>query len=350
MTSILAQLEPYLRSGQRACGIDLQRTHQPDVNLDELAGDALDFSHSDLNGALFERVHFANCRLCSVQMADSNWTGASLRACVLDGARAAGARFDGARLEDSSAKGIDLCGASLQNAHLSETSFERAMLRGAVLDGASGEGVVFRGADLAGAGLRGARFNDADFRGCDLRGADLSGGCFQYADFRGALLDDARLAGADLLGAQFDPEPAASQASSKADPDQASAAYGVMETLLRDLARQLEGGQAAPSALLAGLMKQAGLSAAHEQAPDQAAMLRQLLDGLRELQAPAVDPAEQVRRCQSLLEQVLPQLRESLGAADWQVLTGLLSQLQDQAASAAAEGVARPGGPSGARN
>lgn len=265
--------------------------------------------------------------------AGANHAGAVLRGQVLDGVRAAHACFDGVRLEDSSARGADFSDARFRDAHLSETTFERALLCRAVFDGAQGEGTVFRGADLSAASFQGARLGDADFRGCDLRGANFSGGRFHHADFRGAMLDGALFEGADCGGALFDAQsgpPPTSQPAS-AGPDDVPAAWGAVEALMQALAARLDGRPATPSDLLAGLLQKAGLSGSVEHAPDQAAQLRELLAGLRGLRAPAGDPAEQVRRFQGLLERIAPQVKDQLGADDWQVLSDLIAQLPPQA-------------------
>ncbi|MBE0625490.1 MAG: pentapeptide repeat-containing protein [Burkholderiales bacterium] len=217
----LSQLRLFIANRLRAHDIDLHEAQLAAANLCGLSADRLDLSWANLRGATLRDARLGDCLLRGAWLEDSDWSGATLRVCVLDDARVAGACFDSARIEDSSAKGADLTGASLRGTKLTETSFERAVLRGAVFDDAEGEGVEFRGADLAGASLIGVRLDEADFRGANLQGADLSRGRFHSADFRGAILEGSRFDDADCAGARCDegagPRPnSASNADAKA--------------------------------------------------------------------------------------------------------------------------------------
>lgn len=190
--------------GERTSDLDLKGVELIGEELSGLNGDRLDLQEADLQRARFCGARLGSCHLQHSHMEESDWSNATARMCLLDGALAIGARFDGARLEDSSARGADFTRASLRGARLTETSFERAVLCEANLEEAEGDGVEFRGADLSGARLTGAKLDEADFRGANLTKADLSNGRFRDADFRGAILDDAVFAGADLEGALFD--------------------------------------------------------------------------------------------------------------------------------------------------
>lgn len=199
-----AQLKLLIEKRERARDLDLHDADLADSDLSNLSADGLNLRAAVLRRTKLEEARLGSCCFEKTNCEESDWSGATLRMCVLDGAQAAGARFDDARIEDSSAKGADLTGASLRGSRLSETSFERSVLREAVLDDAEGDGVQFRGADLSRARLTGARLYDADFRGADLREADLSRGRFHDADFRGAILDDVKWTDADVRGALFD--------------------------------------------------------------------------------------------------------------------------------------------------
>lgn len=219
-----------IAKGGRVRNLDLRGAELAGADLSRLSADELDLGAADLSLAKVRESRFGNCRFERVNIERADWSGATLRMCVLDGAQGSGSRFDGARIEDSSAKAADLTGASLRAAKLTETSFERAVLREAVFDDAEGEAVQFRGADLAGASLIGARLDEADFRGADLQGADLSRGRFRGADFRGTILEGTRFDGADCAGARFDegagPRPgAASDAGAKS-----SVSFGAFES------------------------------------------------------------------------------------------------------------------------
>jgi hypothetical protein len=141
-------------------------------------------------------------------------------------------------------------------------------------------------------------------------------------------LEGANFDSADCTGAYFDKE----EESSRPDVSGESAGMGgeslqELDVMLQGLARQLETGDAPQSEFIAQLMKQAGAQPG-EIAPEQAAMLRQLLDNLRKLETPTDAPEEVVKRCQELLHGVLPQLRGVLAEGDWEALSRLLSRVQ----------------------
>jgi hypothetical protein len=209
------------------------------------------------------------------RLEDADLTDATLRMCVLDGARAMDACLAGARLEDGSARGADLSRADLRGAHLSETSLARAVLRDADLSGVEGDGVELRGADLRGAKLAGARLADADLRGADLRGADLSGGHFQDADFRGALVEGARFDDADVTGAAFDDGAAPGAGAPVPEPSTdggpfAPAVTGELREQLAAFARSMGVSGGAGADLVVGLEKAlAALQAAPDDPPPE---------------------------------------------------------------------------------
>ena len=240
-----SQLTSILEGGSRAHDLDLRSADLAAAELSSLAADRLDLRAADLCGAKLCAARLVNCRLEAAKLEDSDWSGATLRQCVLDAARGAGARFDNARLEDSSAKGADLSRASLRGARLTETTLTRAILREAVLDGAEGDGVEFRGADLSGATLHGVLLDEADFRGADLTGADLSGGRFHSADFRGAVLDGTRFEEADCDGARFDD----GEVPGPAPPERDDAEARFDAAALRDAFAALQGALAAEGAV-----------------------------------------------------------------------------------------------------
>jgi uncharacterized protein YjbI with pentapeptide repeats len=204
MTPATFQLTALIRRRARAVDLDFHGADLAGADLTGLGADRLNLTGADVRGAKLADARLRDCRLDQALADDSDWSGATLRLCVLDRLHGAGARFDRARIEDSTAVGADLSRASLRGTHLTETSFARGVLIEAVLDDAEGDGVEFRGADLGRATLAGARFDQGDFRGADLRGADLTRGRFRGADFRGALLAGARFEGADCRGAAFD--------------------------------------------------------------------------------------------------------------------------------------------------
>jgi uncharacterized protein YjbI with pentapeptide repeats len=200
------ELQQMIADNKRAQYLDLTNANFTDADLSDFSADRLQLQEANLRRVRLGGSRLGSCYLQRAHLEESDWSDATIRMCVFDGASAVEARFDGARLEDSSAKGANWTRASLRNARLTETSFDRTLLCEARLDRAEGDGVSFRGADLRGACLNGAKLDEADFRGADLRGADLSNGRFHAADFRGALLDDALFTNADLAGALFDKE------------------------------------------------------------------------------------------------------------------------------------------------
>lgn len=198
------ELNQLIEIGERASDLDLTGMELIGEDLSGLSADRLHLQEAELRRVRLCEARLGSCHFQHAHLEESDWSNATIRMCVFDGAFASGARFDGAYLEDSSARGADLTRASLRGTRLTETCFDRAVLCEARLDEAQGDGVEFRGADLRGAWLIGANLNEADFRGADLRRADLSKGLFRAADFRGAILDGAVFAGADLDGALFD--------------------------------------------------------------------------------------------------------------------------------------------------
>jgi uncharacterized protein YjbI with pentapeptide repeats len=228
----------FARNRERAHDLDLHGFTLADVDLSSLSADRLDLRAVDLRRAKLCAARLGDCRLEEAKFGDADWSGATLRMCVLDGAQGVGACFDSARIEDSCVKGADLTRASLRGAKLTETSFARAILCGVILDNAEGAGVEFRGADLSGAKLVRAQLDEADFRGADLRRADLSNGRFRAADFRGAILDDAVFAGADLEGALFDED---HDRGSEATTGAADDPQGFDDALLVALQKALSG-------------------------------------------------------------------------------------------------------------
>jgi uncharacterized protein YjbI with pentapeptide repeats len=265
-----SQLTSIIERQCRARDLDLRNAELAAAELSRLSADRLDLRAADLRGAKLREARLVSCRLDRAKLDDTDWSGATLRLCVLDGVQAVGASFDNARLEDSSAKGADLSRASLCGARLTETSFARAILREAVLDGAEGDGVEFRGADLSGATLVGARLDEADFRGADLTAADLSGGRFHSADFRGALLDGARFEGTHCQGARFDD----GEGPRLASPERDDAEARFDATALRDAFAALQGalkadGAVATAELLDRLQQaMAELDAASDEPPE----------------------------------------------------------------------------------
>lgn len=251
-----------IERGERAHDIDLRGANCSGEVWSHLNADRLNLRAADLQEAKLHRTRFGGCQLEGAKLQKTDWSQATLRMCVLDGAHGADACFDGARIEDSTAIGADLSRASLRGAHLTETSFARAILRDAILDDAEGDGVELRGADLGGASLIGARLDEADFRGADLRGADLTRGRFRGADFRGALLDHANFEGTDCHGARFD-EGAGPHAATTPKTGQTAARSfdDVAVTALRELLAQLPAVLAAregPAAELIDRLQRAG--------------------------------------------------------------------------------------------
>jgi len=233
-----SQLASIIGKNSRARDLDLRSADFAHADLSNLNADGLNLRAADLCRANLRETRFGDCHFEGAKFEDADWSGATLRMCVLDGAQGPGARFDNARIEDSSVKGADLTLSSLRGAKLTETSFERSILRGAVLDDAEGDGAIFRGADLRGATLIGARLDDADFRGADLREADLSRGRFRDADFRGAILDGVQWTDTDLRGATIDKDAGPVQEPASTTDSASSAPY---EKEFESMVRWVEG-------------------------------------------------------------------------------------------------------------
>ncbi len=84
-------------------------------------------------------------------------------------------------------------------AELAEVDFSQASLGGCLLLAANLKGAMIRGANL-----NGIQMIETDLRGADLRGSKLSGGRLERADLRGANLQDCKLSGTSLRGAIVD--------------------------------------------------------------------------------------------------------------------------------------------------
>lgn len=298
------------------------------VDLSCLVAERLSLIEASLYKACLTQIRWVECDLTKARLSYANLTDAVLRMCRFDNASVRNACFERARFEDCFCKGADFSMTNFRSACMSETAFERAILRDAIFDGASGDGIIFRGADLTGASLVGVRFRDADFRGADLRKANLKDGVFRHADFRGALLEGVDFSGTDCSGAYFDSEEEAYAAPSAA----AEPSLQELQALLTNLVQQAQQGTTPKSPLLDELMKKAGVG--QGAAPtNQAALLGRILATVHDLEAHAEAPEVLVQRCQAILRDVLPQLDDTLGDADWQALSKILSGLQGDASN-----------------
>ena len=319
----IAHLLEHAEKKRRVLDMTLVDAELTGVDLSCLVAERLSLIESRLSRACLLQIRWVACDLSKAHLTYANLKGAVLRMCRFDKASVRNACFERARFEDCCCEGADFSMANFRLACMSETNFARAIFCDAVFDGASGDGVIFRGADLTGASLVGVRFEDADFRGADLRNANLKGGVFRHADFRGALLEGVDFGDTDTSGACFDRE----QEANAAPPAAAEPSLLELQTLLKDLLQQAQQGSTPKSPLLAELMKRADVGQAA--APGhQTALLGRILDTLHDLQAHAQAPDVLVQRCQAILREVLPQLDDSLGDADWQALSKVLTDFK----------------------
>jgi uncharacterized protein YjbI with pentapeptide repeats len=179
------------------------------ANFSEAELELAFFEDAVLEGATFERargewtafaradlseVKARGCKLYRVDLEEAvlraaDFSGSSMRACVLSRADAEGIDLSEAEVRAISAEGVKLRGARLVRAH-----GERMNLTGADLDGA----------DLSLARVRKSHFTGASARRCELWGADLAQARMTRADLSDSKLDRANLIDADLSRTRLD--------------------------------------------------------------------------------------------------------------------------------------------------
>ncbi|HEX2741456.1 MAG TPA: pentapeptide repeat-containing protein, partial [Rubrobacter sp.] len=134
----------------------------------------------------------------SLDLHETNLSGARLSRANLSGANLSGAAFWGAILS-----GAILSGANLQLANLSRADLSGARLWEACLSDANFAEANLSGADLSGANLQLANLSRADLRGANVSRANLSGTRLSSADLSGADLSSVFLRGERLLKGNF---------------------------------------------------------------------------------------------------------------------------------------------------
>ena len=133
--------------------------------LNHLEIDGLDFSGCDATGAA----------LVGASACGANWSGAILRSVKADGLRARNARLCGADLGPdaeegpSRFRGADFSGADLRAAILDEADMTEAAFMAANMSWCRARATVFKGASLVN-----AEHADASYHRCDFTDADLS--------------------------------------------------------------------------------------------------------------------------------------------------------------------------------
>jgi len=140
-------------------------------------------------GAKWRDLRITDTRVSTCDVANADWTGASLqRVVILE------SRLTGVNLSESRFNNVRLTRCKLDNAAFQRSRFDRCRfvgcdLRGADFDAADLRGVVFRGCDMRGARMMGIRA-----AGMDLRCSDVDGLAADIQTLRGAIIDHSQAA------------------------------------------------------------------------------------------------------------------------------------------------------------
>jgi uncharacterized protein YjbI with pentapeptide repeats len=153
----------------------------------------LDLSHTDLRGAILNRISLKGANLTGAHLSEAWLEHADLEGAWLEQADLSGAHLEYAVLSHAHLDDAVLHNAKLKLAVLVEADFSRARLRGATL----------LEADLTGCTLREAHIQFANFGFASLEGAILVEACAQNAFFTAARLKGASFYGARLHRAMF---------------------------------------------------------------------------------------------------------------------------------------------------
>jgi uncharacterized protein YjbI with pentapeptide repeats len=195
------------QGGKRAM---LRFVEAPGVVLPRRLLNDVDFTGSDLSGALFAGCHFERASMHCTDLSNADLRAVNLKRADL--------------------RGASLVGASLNGAVMDEADMRAAYI--AVPDGKGGVNMrwrpgppgggpandngaadfsycTMRGARLRNANLKGANFTGAILDGADLSGAKLTDAIFHEAVLTGVALGDLLLTREQLLGCVLDPGPKA---------------------------------------------------------------------------------------------------------------------------------------------
>lgn len=132
---------------QAALTVIAKRNIQQDIE-----GEQLDLSHTDMRGANLAGANLAKTNLYQTNLAGANLCSANLHGAILSAANLSGANLSGANLKEAilSAANLseaNLSGADLQRANLYLAKLDGAILNDAILNGANLREVEFSGVD-----------------------------------------------------------------------------------------------------------------------------------------------------------------------------------------------------------
>lgn len=148
---------------------------------DDLPGKSLNLTNTDLSGASLRAANFQAIIL----------NGANLQKADLSAADLQGVSLRSAKLLTTNLRGANLQGANLNGANLQGANLNEANLQGANLVGVNLEGAKLANANLEKASFESANLNQTVFWNANLKSAVLTKASLKDSDLQGAFLEKA---------------------------------------------------------------------------------------------------------------------------------------------------------------
>lgn len=177
-------IPPELVPGARLEELALEGWHVSGAQAEDVVWEQLSLERAGLAGTVLRRLLARDVRLRGCDLANADWSYATLERVELLQGRLTGLRLIEAKLGDVRWVDCKLDMAQFRFARLRDARFEACPLLDADFQGATLDGVAFPGCDLQGANFTGARL-----AGVDFRGARLAGAIFRGEDLKGAIID-----------------------------------------------------------------------------------------------------------------------------------------------------------------
>lgn len=173
---------------------------QQDPSGDRTLFEAVDFSGSLLEKALFMKSDFISVDFSACQLSGVTFLNCSGPSTIFDGSILSKAVFaQSVDFTQSSFQDADLSGANLRGVRVTGSDFRKSILTGS--DGSGGD---WQHSNLQGVRAIGARFLKSDLRHSDCRSGDFRQAVFQNADLRFANFSQASLYKACTTGVEMD--------------------------------------------------------------------------------------------------------------------------------------------------
>ena len=156
------------------------------------------FTHSDLTDCQFDHCQFVESgNLIGCDFSYATLTNASFKQCNLSMSLFKGSRCFGAEFRDSNLQGADFHRVSFANYITQKSYFCSAYITGCNLAYSNFDGVLLEECELFDNRWRGANLNGASMKGADLSGGEFSADQWGSFELRGANLTRIELDGLD---------------------------------------------------------------------------------------------------------------------------------------------------------